>query len=199
MLDKNRVQILLQEREGGERDVVCPLGVADLVNDEYVIEVKPAREWENSLGVLLLVGYFPDRKPRVHLFGSYSQQFREQVEASLGALGITTTWEENRDGFEEIRRLFAIASKHAESFNQGVERLESSQQRTQSQIDQLLEAQSQADWQLASLMEAQGETEQRLESFITESRQAISSHADSLAELKAIFERLEKIMHNLEN
>lgn len=91
--DERMIQAILQEREGGEREVESPVGYVDLLTDEYVIEVKHVKVWKDGTKVLLYAPYFPGRKPRVHLFGGYSKDFRTLVENSFEKLGITTTWE----------------------------------------------------------------------------------------------------------
>ncbi|EGJ32334.1 MULTISPECIES: hypothetical protein [Moorena] len=91
--DERMIQAILQEREGGEREVESPVGYVDLLTDDYVIEVKHVKVWKDGTKVLLYAPYFPGRKPRVHLFGGYSKDFRTLVENSFETLGITTTWE----------------------------------------------------------------------------------------------------------
>lgn len=73
------------------------VGVIDLVTDEYVIEVKHVRDWKDGVKVLIYAIHLPGRKPRVHLFGGYTAEFREIVEQCYSALGVAVTWE--RDPF----------------------------------------------------------------------------------------------------
>lgn len=87
------IQAILQEREGGERAVETPVGFVDLVTDEHVIEVKHVKNWKEATKVLVYAPYFPNRKPRVHLFGGYSKDFRVLVEQSFDRLSIITSWE----------------------------------------------------------------------------------------------------------
>jgi hypothetical protein len=89
-----KIQKALQEREGGKTEVETLAGFVDLLTDEYVIEIKHVIDWKDGVKVLIYAPYFPNRNPRIHLFGSYSQSFREFVEKSLQALGIVVTWEE---------------------------------------------------------------------------------------------------------
>jgi hypothetical protein len=90
-----RVQKALQEREGGETEVETPLGYIDLLTSSHVVEIKHVIDWKDGLKVLLLAKYFPDRKPRIHLFGSYATATRALVEQALGELGIETSWEQD--------------------------------------------------------------------------------------------------------
>lgn len=91
--DEAMIQTILQEREGGEREVESPVGYVDLLTDEYVIEVKHVKAWKDAAKVLLFTPYFPTRKPRVHLFGGYTKEFRTLVESAFERLGVITTWE----------------------------------------------------------------------------------------------------------
>jgi hypothetical protein len=81
------------EREGGESEVIVPIGRVDLVTDAHVIEIKHISKWMDSLKVLLYAAYFPDKKPRVHLFGVCTQEVKDMVDKQLGSLGIIVTWE----------------------------------------------------------------------------------------------------------
>jgi hypothetical protein len=36
----------------------------------------------DALKVLFYAAYFPDKKPRVHLFGTYTQEVKDMIEAS---------------------------------------------------------------------------------------------------------------------
>ena len=84
---------LLQGREGGEAIVETPAGAIDPLTDEEVIEVKHVSEWKEGLKVLAYQHYFPNRKPRIHLFGGYSQATRATVEEVLSKLNVRVTWE----------------------------------------------------------------------------------------------------------
>jgi hypothetical protein len=87
------IQVALQSREGGEREVETPVGFVDLVTDESVIEIKHVSDWKEGIKVLAYALYLPSRKPRLHLFGGYSKDFRSLVEQALEPLKIAVTWE----------------------------------------------------------------------------------------------------------
>jgi hypothetical protein len=89
-----KVQQALQQREGGKTQYETLVGFADLVTDEYVIEIKHVSDWKEGLKVLAYQDQLPTRKPRIHLFGGHSQPFRELVEKTLTKLGVIVTWEE---------------------------------------------------------------------------------------------------------
>lgn len=89
----SEIQVVLQIREGGERGVETPTGFVDLVTDEWVIEIKHVKDWKDGAKVLIYALNFPNRKPRVHLFGGYSKNFRSMVEETFKQLSIAVTWE----------------------------------------------------------------------------------------------------------
>jgi hypothetical protein len=91
--NEQMIQAILQEAEGGDREVESPVGNVDLLTDEYVIEVKHVKAWKDAAKVLIYAQFFPGKKPRVHLFGGYTRDFRETVERTYGELGVTVTWE----------------------------------------------------------------------------------------------------------
>jgi len=67
-----RVQRTLQAREGGEPLVATPAGFVDLVTAHDVVEIRQVSDWQSGLKVLVYAPYFPGRKPRLHLFGGYT-------------------------------------------------------------------------------------------------------------------------------
>jgi hypothetical protein len=87
------IKLILQEREGGETEVETPAGLVDLLTDQEVIKIKHVKNWKEGTQVLIYAHYFGDRKPRVHLFGGYSQSFKVMVEEVFSALSLTTSWE----------------------------------------------------------------------------------------------------------
>jgi hypothetical protein len=87
------VQVALQSREGGEREVETPVGFIDLVTDEYAIEIKHVTAWKDGAKVLLYSQFLRSKKPRVHLFGGYAAEFKEMVERCYSAIDVTVTWE----------------------------------------------------------------------------------------------------------
>lgn len=92
-----------------------------------------------------------------------------------------------RDEFETVKELLASAARYAESAHRGLDRLELAQDRTQLQLDRL-------SVRMEELAEAQKRTEARLETFIFESQRLMSGHADRLAKLEGISERLEALL-----
>lgn len=88
------IQVSLQSREGGEREVETPVGFIDLVTDEHVIEIKHVTDWKDGAKVLLYAQYLKSKKPRIHLFGGYTSGFRDMVEKAYESIGVIVTWEQ---------------------------------------------------------------------------------------------------------
>ena len=62
---------------GSRTEVPCSSGVVDVVTPREIIEVKRAPMWKAAMGqVLAYSSDFPDKKPRVHLFGPDVEHFR---------------------------------------------------------------------------------------------------------------------------
>ena len=62
---------------GSRVEVPCSAGVVDIVTPREIIEVKRAPLWKAAMGQVLAYSTdFPDRKPRVHLFGPDVEHFR---------------------------------------------------------------------------------------------------------------------------
>lgn len=87
----------LAEREGGECEVRTPAGNIDVLTPKYLYEVKVAHQWKAALGqVLAYAQAYPDRKPRLYLFGELGGMTRKAVEEHCRAAGVGVVW--HRDG-----------------------------------------------------------------------------------------------------
>lgn len=87
------IQVTLQSREGGEREVETSVGFIDLVTNDHAIEIKHVTDWKDGAKVLLYSQFLKSKKPRVHLFGGYTSEFRQMVERCYSALDVLVTWE----------------------------------------------------------------------------------------------------------
>jgi len=77
------------------REVRCTYGVIDIVNCEYVIEVKQVRKWKQAIGQALVYALdYPDKIVRIHLFGSVSTKQKDTIESACELLNIVITWDE---------------------------------------------------------------------------------------------------------
>lgn len=74
---ERRVRDALAMKYPGCRvEVPCSTGVADIVTENEVIEVKRDRQWKSAMGqVLSYTADFPGKTPRVHLFGTDTDHF----------------------------------------------------------------------------------------------------------------------------
>jgi hypothetical protein len=79
-LEEHMCVLALQEEEGGEREVPIfdkqlkvLVGIADLITDTEVIEVKDIKNWKHAVGQIFAYWYYLDNRdelsPRIHLFG----------------------------------------------------------------------------------------------------------------------------------
>ena len=93
--NERMIQSILQEREGGEREVDTPVGQVDLLTDDQVIEIKHVSDWKEGVKVSVYAVFFPDREPRLHLFGGYSKDTKAIVEDVCQKLAIAVTRERN--------------------------------------------------------------------------------------------------------
>lgn len=83
----------LAEREGGQCEVRTPAGNIDVLTSRYVYEVKTARLWKAALGqVLAYARTYPDRKPRLYLFGERGGMTKAAIEEHCRAAGVGVEW-----------------------------------------------------------------------------------------------------------
>lgn len=68
-LSEADIQLQL-ERETGGKHASCPAGIADIVTDKQLIEIKHWNCWKAGIGQLLSYDiYFPNHELRLHFFG----------------------------------------------------------------------------------------------------------------------------------
>lgn len=88
----------LAAREGGQCEVRTIAGNIDVLTPQYVYEVKVARQWKAALGqVLAYARAYPDRKPRLCLFGELGGMTRRDVEEHCRAAGVEVVWHRDED------------------------------------------------------------------------------------------------------
>ena len=83
------------EKELGGKHHSCPSGVADVVTESELIEIKTWDNWKNALGQLIAYHvYFPDKNMRAHFFGTFpSIEKRIQIISQMTRNNIAVTWE----------------------------------------------------------------------------------------------------------
>lgn len=73
MTKRGKIEIEIQKKmevETGGKHEICPAGIADIVTEKEVIEIKNWKQWKYAIGQLIVYGkYFPNRHLRCHLFG----------------------------------------------------------------------------------------------------------------------------------
>jgi hypothetical protein len=82
-------------REGGAAEVHCRAGVADVVTEREVIEVKRSWNWKSGVGQALAYSRcFPGKTPRLHLYGAGLRDvsFVEDLCSDMG-IRLTLEWE----------------------------------------------------------------------------------------------------------
>ena len=88
------VQLKIQKKLGGEREVYVPAGNIDLVTYDSVIEVKPIEQWKQAIGqILVYQQYFPDKKAKIALFNRtrkkyFSRSYLQMIHDSCNSLGV---------------------------------------------------------------------------------------------------------------
>lgn len=83
----------LAEREVGQCEVRTPAGNVDVLTPRYVYEVKVARQWKAALGqVLAYARAYPDRTPRLYLFGERGTMTKKAIEEHCRAAGVGVVW-----------------------------------------------------------------------------------------------------------
>jgi hypothetical protein len=75
---------------GGEREVTMYGGRADLVNEEYAIEIELAHKWKNSIGQALWYGQVLNKKPGIVLIITDMSQrkYAIQLQSALDHAGM---------------------------------------------------------------------------------------------------------------
>lgn len=90
---ESEVRDYVAEKENGKIEVACPAGRIDVVTDTDVIEVKVIYRWKDALGqVLAYRVFYPNKVPRIHLFGKLSSAYKETIETVCNIYGVTVTY-----------------------------------------------------------------------------------------------------------
>jgi|LakMenE01Jun11ns_1017448.scaffolds.fasta_scaffold9660002_2 hypothetical protein len=77
----------------GDVEVVTKTGRIDVLTDTEIIEVKDVQAWKSAIGQVLVYQLeFPDRQPRIHLFGKCSQDFKQMVISYSAKLNVVATF-----------------------------------------------------------------------------------------------------------
>ncbi len=84
----------LQKRLGGVREDINPSGIADLVTDKELIEVKNCINWQQAIGQILdYAQHYPNKTMRIHLFGAKADTKAIDARRICAPLNIEVTYE----------------------------------------------------------------------------------------------------------
>jgi hypothetical protein len=94
-LNEAKIQKRLELELGGEHKS-CPTGIADIVTDTELIEIKRWNNWKYALGQLIAYSpYFPNRQLRCHFYGEVREELSQIIISALEKLSIKVTMEPN--------------------------------------------------------------------------------------------------------
>ena len=83
------------EKETGGKSLACKAGIADIVSDDLLIEIKNWKYWKQAIGQIMVYSvYFPGRVKRLHLFGvKPDQKTIDTITEVCNSLNILMTYE----------------------------------------------------------------------------------------------------------
>lgn len=91
---EKKVKLRLNEIVNGIVEVPCKAGVADIVTQTQVIEVKKISEWKHAVGQVVIYGLeFPCKETRIHLYGACSEEYRQMIVSYCSLLSIIVSFE----------------------------------------------------------------------------------------------------------
>ena len=80
----------LAEQLGGEMEVVCKNGIADIISPKKIVEVKTVKDWKNAIGQVYVYGLdFPDKEKVIALFGGCSENAKTMITNACNELNIS--------------------------------------------------------------------------------------------------------------
>jgi len=93
---EKRIQDKLSRELQAAVEVQCPAGFIDVLSATEIIEVKRADRWKSAVGqVLAYQIYFPNHRPRIHLFWRGSERYpnTNAVLECCSRLKVLVSWE----------------------------------------------------------------------------------------------------------
>jgi len=93
---EKRIQDKLSRELQAAVEVQCPAGFIDVLSATELIEVKRADRWKSAVGqVLAYQIYFPNHRPRIHLFWRGSERYpnTNAVLECCSRLKVLVSWE----------------------------------------------------------------------------------------------------------
>jgi len=94
--EEKRIQDKLSRELQAAVEIQCPAGFIDILSATEIIEVKRADRWKSAVGqVLAYQIYFPNHRPRIHLFWRGSERYpnTNAVLECCSRLSVLVSWE----------------------------------------------------------------------------------------------------------
>lgn len=92
---ENSIAAELKTREGGHGEITILTGRVDLLTQSEVIEVKCVGNWKHAIGQAVVYQLsYPEKKPRIHLFGKSNANQKRIILEACRKLSITVTFED---------------------------------------------------------------------------------------------------------
>ena len=94
--EEKRIQDKLSRELQAAVEIQCPAGFIDILSATEIIEVKRADRWKSAVGqVLAYQIYFPNHRPRIHLFWRGSERYpsTNAVLECCSRLKVLVSWE----------------------------------------------------------------------------------------------------------
>jgi hypothetical protein len=75
------IQLRLKNELNAEMEIKTEAGYIDLMNEQYIIEIKEFSKWKHALGqILSYSAFYPDKVKRVYLFGKINSNLLPTIE-----------------------------------------------------------------------------------------------------------------------
>lgn len=85
----------LAEKMQGEIEVPCRAGIVDIITSSEIIEVKKIKHWKAAIGQALVYACeFKELKPRIHLFGKASADYKLMIVEFCSKLSVSVSFED---------------------------------------------------------------------------------------------------------
>ena len=79
----------------GQTEVPCKTGFVDVLTKQELIEVKAIKDWKGAIGQALVYACeFPSKKPRIHLFGEASTEYKQMIVSFCSQLNVAVSFED---------------------------------------------------------------------------------------------------------
>lgn len=92
---ENIVAKELRSKEDGCSQVAISTGRVDVLTQSEVIEIKCVTNWKHAIGQAMVYQLsYPERKPRIHLFGKSKIKQKDVILDTCRKLGIIVTFED---------------------------------------------------------------------------------------------------------